>query len=208
MPPRKIASVDTMQEKQHTYIDNMCRWKKAIQQEFYFEAVMIDYATLEDRLRSFMYHIGMLTERNATKVGSRLVRPDALRLLSEYRNRAQTQLKVDTISGKMDLIHATLKWAAETEGVSKDAIWLKALKEQYEGSFDVSDVINTLNRIRSWCDLRNEVVHGLMNKQTDALRSCLPALAHDGMVLAREFDAYVKSLKKGNFVRRSIKLKS
>lgn len=174
----------------------MCRWKKAIQQEFYFEAVMIDYATLEDRLQSFMYHIGMLTERNATKVGSRLVRPDALRLLSEYRNRAQTQLKVDTISGKMDLIHATLKWAAETEGVSKDAIWLKALKEQYEGSFDVSDVINTLNRIRSWCDLRNEVVHGLMNKQTDALRLCLPALAHDGMVLAREFDAYVKSLKK------------
>ena len=48
-----IAPVETMQEKYETYTIEMKRLKKALDKGFYFEAMLIDYALLEDRLRSF-----------------------------------------------------------------------------------------------------------------------------------------------------------
>lgn len=205
MSSRKITPVQTMQEKQLTYTENMQRWKKAMQQEFYFEAIMIDYATMEDRLFAFLYYSGMINDRNKPKVPG-AVRPDLMRLLNDWKGKEQKQLRLYDISGKIDMIHATLKWAMETDGVPEGAVWLRALKDKYEDSFDVSDVIDTLGQVRKWCDLRNEVVHGLMNKQSDKLNAMLPNLAEDGMALAREMDAYVKQLKKGASVRRAIKL--
>ena len=207
MSSHQITPVQTMQEKQLTYAENMQRWKKAMQQEFYFEAIMIDYATMEDRLFAFLYYSGIITDRNRPQVPG-AVRPDLMRLLNELKGKEQKQLRLYDISVKMDMIHATLKWAMETEGVPERAVWLKALKDKYEGSFDVSDVIDTFNRIRKWCELRNEVVHGLMNKQSDKLNALLPELADNGMILARELDAYVKQLRKGASVRRAIKLQT
>lgn len=205
MSQRQITPVQTMQEKQLTYAENMQRWEKAMQQEFYFEAIMIDYATMEDRLFAFLYCSGMINDRNKPKVPG-AVRPDLMRLLNDWKGKEQKRLRLYDITGKMDMIHATLRWAMETDGVPEGAVWLKALKNKYEGSFDASDVIDTCNRVREWCDLRNEVVHGLMNKQSDKLNVMLPNMAEDGMALAREMDAYVKQLKKGASVRRAIKL--
>lgn len=200
MAEHKITPVQTMQEKQLTYAENMRRWRKAMAEEFFFEAIMIDYATMEDRLFAFLYYTGMIDDRNTPKVPS-TVRPYLMRLLQELKGKGQKQLRLFDISCKVDMLHATLKWAMETNGVPADAVWLKVLKDKYEGSFDVGDVIDTLKRIGVWCELRNEVVHGLMNKQSDALYVQLPDLAETGMKLARELDAYVKQLKKGPSVR-------
>ena len=53
MPKQRVISpVATMQEKYETYRNEMGRLKDAVQQGFYFEAMLIEYALLEDRLRA------------------------------------------------------------------------------------------------------------------------------------------------------------
>ena len=64
MPKQRVISpVETMQEKCETYRAAMARLKGALQQGFYFEAMLIEYALLEDRLRLFVYHAGLLQNR-------------------------------------------------------------------------------------------------------------------------------------------------
>ena len=41
--------------KEETYREVHKKYNKAIKEEFYFEAICIDYALLEDRLRSLLY---------------------------------------------------------------------------------------------------------------------------------------------------------
>ncbi len=53
---------------------------------------------------------------------------------------------------------------------------------------------------------RNEVIHGLLNKNVDSLQSGLSEKCAEGMKYARYLDGQIKSLKKGNVIRRSLKL--
>lgn len=63
MAERKIAPVKDNLDKQRTYAKQKGRYKSAMSNEFYLEAIMIDYALLEDRFRSMLYHMGFLSNR-------------------------------------------------------------------------------------------------------------------------------------------------
>lgn len=77
--------------------------------EFYFEAVLIDCSMLEDRLSSFLFHFGAISERDAKKLNP-LNRTELSRI---YHNKYGENEKVilDKISGKNKLIRAILEWA-------------------------------------------------------------------------------------------------
>ncbi len=103
-------------------------------------------------------------------------------------------------------MRATLSWAANTEGVPKDDRYLELLKSRYEESLDIGGVLETLDQIETWCQYRNEVIHGLLNKNVDSLQVGLAEKCAEGMKLARYLDGQIKSLKKGNVIRRGLKL--
>ena len=64
MSERRITPVADNREKQQTYKDQMQRYSKAMKDEFFFEAMLIDYAMLEDRLRSTLYHAAFFANRD------------------------------------------------------------------------------------------------------------------------------------------------
>ena len=66
--PRMIKPVIDNADKQRTYREHKARYKKAMENEFYFEALLIDYALMEDRLRSMIYHMGFLRDRSCFKI--------------------------------------------------------------------------------------------------------------------------------------------
>ena len=68
MAKRKIQPVTDNLDKQRTYREHKGRYKRAMENEFFFEALLIDYALLEDRLRSMIYHMGFLKDRTAYRV--------------------------------------------------------------------------------------------------------------------------------------------
>ena len=65
---REILPAENNYDKAHTYEKMMQRYKKAVKEEFFFEAVLIDYAVIEDRMLSFLYHCGIQNSRTDIKI--------------------------------------------------------------------------------------------------------------------------------------------
>ena len=204
MGERKIGAVTDNMDKCYTYAQHKGRYSQAMKYEFYFEALMIDYALMEDRLKSFLYHAGILQSRTSYKIDCCKSNKVLLKqVYCNYINRPDANLpNIQNISGKIKIIRAILEWVSYTEQNPDDNRYLRALKNQCE-SVDIGDMLDTLKTIEAWCKYRNEVVHALMNKNVNSLRSELCHNAIEGMQLANRLDTYVRDIKKGNKVSKS-----
>lgn len=202
---RKIKPVTDNMDKQRTYREHKGRYKRAMENEFFFEALLIDYALLEDRLRSMLYHMGFLKDRAAFKIWKKRV-PCLQEIVFAYKDKDETsQLGITNISGKAKIVRCVLKWAAYTEGGYQQDKYLSALKSQCEG-LDIEGLLSALDELKDWCAYRNEVIHGLMNKNLESLSDELKVRAKNGMQLAAFLDNQEKLLKKGNKIRKSANL--
>ena len=130
---RIIKPVIDNLDKQRTYREHKGRYKRAMENEFFFEALLIDYALLEDRLRSMIYHMGFLQNRKAHKIWKK--KYSCLQeIVSMYKeDKENCQLGISNISGKAKIVRCILKWAAYTEGDFKEDPHLYTLKSQCEG---------------------------------------------------------------------------
>jgi hypothetical protein len=83
--------------------------------------------------------------------------------------------------------------------------YLSVLKEQFAAAEEFSELLDDVD---DWRNYRNEIIHGLMNKNVDTLQTDLPRRCLEGMQLARALDSRIKTIKKGNKIRRNLKLKT
>lgn len=195
---RIISPVKDNIDKQKTYATMLNRYSLAMKDGFYLEAILIDYAMMEDRLRSFIYHIGGLVDRNAIKIAGRS-RKYLKEMMASYDPKGN--LGVTNISGKIKVVRAVLSWEEKCEGVPDDR-YLKALKDRLE-SLDIGGLLDTLKSIEGWKGYRNECIHSVMNKNIDNLGEEVAIKADEGMKLARFIDSQVKILKKRDVIRRA-----
>lgn len=204
MGERKIGIVNDNMDKCYTYAEHKGRYSRAMKYEFYFEAMLIDYALMEDRLKSFLYHAGVLQSRTSFKIDCSKPNKKALKsIYCDYRKKDDANLpQIKNISGKIDIVRAIFEWTSTTTEIPDNNRYLKALKSQCE-SVDIGGMLDTLDQIKDWCDYRNEVVHALMNKNIDSLNVELCDKAIEGMQIANKLDTYVRDMKKGNKVRKS-----
>lgn len=220
MPKQRVISpVETMQEKYETYRAEMARLKGALQQGFYFEAMLIEYALLEDRLRSFVYHAGLLQNRKASHLlpGKNAVRKDFNRIaqrvktwkLEDGKETGNTsnfeRLSVNKISDKIFIVRTIVLWSSELESLPDESRYLQALHGQCE-SLDAAALLETLDGIDTWRMYRNEVIHSLMNKRMESVQQKLSEQVEQGVQLARQLDAQVTILKKNNRIRKAARL--
>lgn len=207
MGERKINPVKNNIDKQHTYKENCAKYKKAVAGEFYFEAMLIAYAMLEDRLRSFLYHIGALERRESIRIRCGKTKEQLSQMVDAHKRRGENNsLGITSISGKIKVIRCTFEWAINTDGGYENDKYLKALKSQYEGNIDIGDVLDFFEELDEWLKYRNEVIHALLNKNTDSLNEQLAEKTQRGMELARKCDRFVVAVKKRNYIRRSINM--
>lgn len=220
MPKQRVISpVETMKEKYETYRAEMARLKGALQQGFYFEAMLIEYALLEDRLRSFVYHAGLLQNRKASHLlpGKNAVRKDFNRIaqrvktwkLEDGKETGNTsnfeRLSVNKISDKIFIVRTIVLWSSELESLPDESRYLQALRGQCE-SLDAAALLETLDGIDTWRVYRNEVIHSLMNKRMESVQQKLSEQVEQGVQLARQLDAQVTILKKNNRIREAARL--
>lgn len=202
---RLIKPAENNIEKAYTYRQMKGRYNKAMSEKFYFEAMMIDYAMIEDRLRSFIYHIGGMNNRTSLKLDNKISKPFLLLLYNGYTKKKNIGLNLSNVSTKYNLIRAVLNWGENTDGT--EGKYQQKLKFACE-SLDIDDVLNCLDELEKWCKYRNEVIHGLLNKNIISLNENLADKAEEGMKIALRIDSYVRVIKKGNIVRKSINLKT
>lgn len=205
MSERKIAPVKDNFDKQRTYAKQKWRYGLAMKYGFCLEAIMIDYALLEDRLRSAIYHMGFLPNRKSTGILKKS-RPVLRDIVNTYKlEKENDQLGIKNISGKIKIVRSVLLWASNTEGGYQDNKHLSLLKSRCE-ELDIDAFLCTINDIENWCDYRNEIVHALMNKNLESIESELREKAEEGMRLANFLDAQVKIIKSRNKIRKGINL--
>lgn len=203
MKEQKINPVESNEDKALTYAQQKGRYKQAMKMGFFYEAIVIDYALMEDRLRSFLYHAGVLVSRTSFKIDCNKKNKKVLkRIYCDYREENNVNLpNISNISGKRDIINAVLTWASTTTEVPEN-IYFKALKNQCE-SLDVQEMRDVFDAIKNWCSYRDEIIHALMNKNLISLQSELEEKAEEGMELANKLDTFVREMKKGNKVRKA-----
>lgn len=208
MPQQNVKTILNNKDKQNTYKHLMGKYRKAVNSECYFEALLIVYAMLEDRFRSMIYHSGGLTNRSAKSFCKKAGVDNIVRgLIKDYiADSEDDSLGLSTITNKMKIIRCLTKWASETDKQYDDGFIL-LLKAQYE-SIDAYEMYDQLEQLRVWLDYRNEIIHGLLNKNMDSLYNELDIKVEDGMKLARYFDTQCKLIKKNNKIRRYLKLQN
>lgn len=201
MAQRRIEPVKDNHDKQRTYQEQLKKHKRAMTGEFYFEAIMIDYALMEDRLHSMLYHMGFLADRLDIKLYKKH-RPLLVEMVTDRLGEdAAKKLGISNITGKLKLIRSVAHWAANSPAGQTDKYRAALLSRCRE--LDLQDLEQTLDAVVNWCEYRNEIVHAMMNKNMDSLSEFLRERAEEGLKLARTLDSQLRVLKKGNKTRTS-----
>lgn len=203
-----IPLVKTRKEKGETYRVCMEKHKKAMAEGFYFEALLIDYAMIEDRLRSFLWHAGAF---NRWEDNTKFCRMKASRELKELieanADKLPKRINLNRISDKIKCVRAILKWAEKDESGSNESQYVQALREQCK-KLDGEKLKQTLDELDEWKKERNEIIHSLLNKAQYGIDGRAQRLAEEGLKIGREMDAQVRILKKGDKIRKAAQMQS
>lgn len=206
--PRMIAPVKDNTEKYETYRQQISLYNKAMREGFYLQAILIDYALLEDRFRSFLYHMGALKERKSINIDVRMAKEALSQMVKLYKrtnNKENDNIGIKSISGKMKIIRCAIEWVIRAENIQPDEQYCYILKNGLEG-VDQQEMLCIIEEVSAWCKYRNEIIHCLLNKNSFAVNEVVQIKAEEGFMLARRLDEQVRALKKGNPVRKRLRL--
>lgn len=195
MDENKIPKVKDGKEKSITYRKYMAQYNKAYKYEFYLEAIGICYAMMEDRLVSFLHHLGVVSRNNDKVKINKCWRLMILDLLDLEENG---KIRISQISTKIEIVKKLILLSnSEYEFMNDIIIILNRLIRE--------DVLKTLDEIVAWKNKRNQYTHALFAKKYYEIQKNLLIDVTKGYQLARELDKYVKVIKKNN-IRRKYKI--
>ena len=125
-------------EKRSKYANLMYKLKKATDYEFYYEAIFIEYAILEDRTESLLRH-------SNTKIPDRLCRKldkienKYVNVKDKYLNKHLTQELINEIRefkfSRDRLIHNLVECPYDYETIKNTAIYGEALVKKVNSKF-------------------------------------------------------------------------
>ena len=206
MPERKIQPVTDGVDKEATYKTQFERYDKAVKNGFYFEAMLIVYAIMEDRLRAWLFYLGCLNTCQSTRFDNKRSKNELKFMFDGCENDKFRFPSINQISGKRKIIEATLIWAENGYNNADKSNYLCAIRKVYTDKLDIKKVRVKFIDMNEWCSYRNEVIHALMNKNTESLNSGLADRVSEGMDIARDFDNLVKKIKRSGVIRKSLNL--
>ena len=180
MSKPQIKPVINNYDKEITYSKLIEMYNLSIENGYYGEAELIVYAFIEDRLLSFLSHI------NVTESDRISLKKDA------YRFYKGNKVKLYDLSTKLDVLNDLLSVCKNN---SLDDDYTDYIKDCLGSSIEYDELDDLIKDIRYWSKYRNEIVHGLFNKNIEALRSNYKNHVEKGYKLARRIDKYVKRIK-------------
>ena len=203
---RIVRQVANNEEKRVGYAQQKARYKLAMHEGFYLEALLITYAMIEDRLRGILYHSAAIANETDSRVTNK-TRAQVIIIKECYYPDNQHRLRINTITGKIQIVEAMLRWSVERPSDESLDHYQIALRAQITERLDVGSALATFGELAEWLNYRNEVIHGLMNKNFAALDKSLEQHCKQGMRLAMDLDNCAGRLKYRNRIRKSVGLK-
>lgn len=206
---RKIPAVSNNYEKQQTYKILIEKYNKALKYKFYYEAILIDYAMMEDRLRSCIYYLGLLREQNSIKISNNKAKRTIKPWMEIFFPNKKAEFRISSISGKRKILLSVLYWVRSVDSLNSNNQYEKVLYETLKRkTVDADLAIEYIKKCENWCEYRNEIIHCLFNKKSNVLADKLKDISTEGMEIARYFDKISSWLKYRNKIRECLKLKN
>jgi len=204
---RQIIPVKDNKDKANTYKTLMTKYSKAVENECFFEAMLIVYAFLEDRLRSYLFYIGALKATTSIKFDNEVIKKEIKSIVDTFSGDDKPNLGITNISGKIRIVKSVNRWYKE-DCINADSNgYLTELAECLDTLVDADEMLDVLEKLDTWCEYRNEVIHSVLNKNLESLYSDLGNRVETGMEYGRIIDKQVSALKRKNSIRKYLKLK-
>lgn len=182
-------------QRSHTYLYG--KYNRAIKNGFYFEAMMISYNLVEDRLIAMLHYAGVIS-RDADKLAvTKRAKPAVRHLLNKGSN---SYINVKNISVKLAILKAVAQSSQDEDP------YIIAVKEQIDNTVTAEVLIDLADRCTKWKEFRNKFVHGLANKNPDDVENHAQEVAETGYKLARELDNAVGKFSKRNRIRKIFRI--
>ena len=179
--------------KHDSYKALMTRYKKANQQDFFFEMLWILYAMFEDRTSAFLYYIGFVTEDRRKAVGDKNIQK-SIRGVLKLGEKASFDF--GTLYGKTLTIKKSVTWMQTAEASDEYQKELKILLNRK--AIKSPEFLKCLDGIDFWRDKRNGLTHALFSVSSYETANELRPLTEQGYQLARTLDNAVSALRKRN----------
>jgi hypothetical protein len=180
-------SKETNQIKYVQYTQTLSKLNKALKQEFYYEAIMLDYSLIEDRMTELLLNLGFVNKGNPDPVVAQKAKKSVRKLLGLSDN---SKFGINKISVKIDILTRLCE-----KDVFEDA-FLNDVSEYIENKIGKEDILDFVCRLTKWKDIRNGYVHGLMDKVPSEIEPELKSVAEKGKELFRKVDSYCKKTEK------------
>ena len=196
MSKRQFSSVKDIKEKQKTYTEVMTQYKRAVAGGFFGEAMMIDYAVMEDRLRSLLFHMGALISRDSFRVDN-IQFIELFDLYKKTGKNGAVYSEMNSISQKLNIMKKVMKYTIE----HLENRYCLELWDTLGGEIETLRMQDELKKIENWKDPRNEIVHALLNKNTDEINARYEIICREGKKLGEYLNSQVKKAKKNSKLR-------
>ena len=186
----EIQTTSTPEEKQETYKYLVSNLNKAMNSKFYFEGLLLVYAILEDRARSVLYHCGFTQGTDRSKaIKSEKIKREILAIL-EVEKRPNYR----SFNNKLNSIHKMINWALSD--VEPQTEYQRVLRKSIKSSHSLDKILSTVSYINGeWREKRNQLIHGLANKDYGAAQDAAKELCEEGIKAFRVLDQFTKVLK-------------
>ena len=195
-----VKVVSDNMDKYATYTNCMDKYNSALENDAYLEAMMLVYAMLEDRLKSFLVYIKAIDN-----IESRYLDIDDTKellmdiYLKYYKGKKKNVLDLNNISCKKNLVLSIFEWYQEHKYIKDNDEYLDKLKSLMD-LYSYDESIEMFKDFDTWCNFRNNVMHGLLNKNSDSVNCHLKEQAEYGLKIFRYFDKLVSKARNSKII--------
>lgn len=160
------------------------RYYKSKDNGFNIEAICILYAILESELYRFLYLSGCINNKNNITI----------RFKKEYKEiwnlKVNQKFSLKKISVKRNYIRSLLDFAESNKDINfvqkNHEYYFIDLKDKLNNNVDFNKAKNNLDKMEKWCEKRNKIIHGLLNKEYDEFNEEIEKCAQNGLEICFE----------------------
>jgi hypothetical protein len=170
-------------DKYLTYRYSFAKLKKAITNEFYFEAILIEYAIIEDRITSIFRRLGFLNKsENLPESNRKLLK----RIFPEQILRwNDISIKIKVIQILLTVQPINLINHEDKEKLVQLSLKIKPFNDE---------ITQILIKLSPWLSMRNKYVHSLMKYKTKNLENELSQFVLQGETIIKSLAQIVKKI--------------
>lgn len=174
----------------------MGRYRRAVKNEFYLEALWVLYAMIEDRTSAFLYCLGFVSEENRSKQTKTQAIQDEWNDIRRAMDKKPAGFK--NLGHKLDAILMLIEWSKDTEPSS---VFQRDIQRKLRRLKTPELLISSVLYLNEWRESRNKIVHALFSSRSESAQLKLVALVEEGYEAIRRFDGAVGQLKRSLDVR-------